>query len=198
MSRATRQVSGAPWAARAVAGVLVAASVVVVSPASADDVVTLTDVRTMQVEQSTQLEAAIAASAPAAPKKIIPNFVARTTAAIRATRSASLFRYGTPAYAKWYAKSHIVQKYKWGATQYGCLVSLWKRESSWRYTARNRNGKYFGIPQTSKATITGFGTTVANYMRTPELQVQVGAKYVKYRYNSPCTALKFATHHGWY
>lgn len=186
---------------RVVAGALVATAALVGVPsgASADETDTVTDARLFEVQQATQLGMPTPTpTASAAPKRIVANFTARGTAAIRATRSASLFRWGTPAYAKWYAKSHIVQKYGWGPQQYGCLVSLWNRESHWGFHSANRRGGTYGIPQTNKRTIAAFGTTFVTYMRTPELQVQVGAKYVNYRYGSPCSALKHAKRVGWY
>ena len=127
-----------------------------------------------------------------------PNFTARTQAALRATRSASIFRWGTPAYAKWYAKSHILAKYNWGPAQYGCLVSLWNRESHWGFRSANHRGHTYGIPQTNRANIAEFGISFAKYMNTPELQVQVGAKYISYRYGSPCKAYSHAKRRGWY
>ena len=195
MSRVT------PWAAKALASALVAAAAVAVVPSSAmaDDTAPVDDLRSMMVQQSTSLyEAPAAAPVAAAPKQAVANFTARTTAAIRATRSASFFRWGTPAYAKWYAKSHIAQKYEWGPKQFGCLVSLWNRESHWGYRSTNRRGHTYGIPQTNVRTITAFGATFATYMKTPELQVQVGAKYINYRYGSPCKAYDHAKHRGWY
>lgn len=187
---------------RALATALVATAALIAVPAtaSANDTETVTDARLLDIQQSTQLEQVLDSVRPAAatPKKLVANFTARSQAAIRATRSASLFRWGTPAYAKWYAKSHISQKYNWSAKQFGCLVSLWNRESHWSFRSHNGRGGTYGIPQTNKRTIVAFGTTFATYMKTPELQVQVGSKYINYRYGSPCTALKHSQRHGWY
>ena len=186
---------------KALASALVAAAALVVVPvsASADDA-DVADTRAAIVQQATELGMPAPAAAVVAetPKKIVPNFTARTTAAIRATRSASLFRWGSAAYAKWYAKSHIASKYNWTSKQYGCLVSLWNRESHWGYQSANRRGHTFGIPQTKIATIREFGISFATYMKTPELQVQIGAKYISYRYGSPCSAYAHSKRHGWY
>ncbi|MHB0929596.1 MAG: aggregation-promoting factor C-terminal-like domain-containing protein, partial [Candidatus Nanopelagicales bacterium] len=132
------------------------------------------------------------------PAKLVANFTARTEAAIRATRSASLFRWGTPAYAKWYAKAHIVARYNWGSSQFGCLVSLWNRESHWNFQSTNRRGQVYGIPQTTVSNINEFGIGLATYMKTPELQVQIGSRYISYRYGNPCLALAHSQRHGWY
>lgn len=188
-------------AVRALASVLVATAALVCAPtlAAANETDTVTDARLLEVQQSTQIQQVLDSVRPAAtPKRIVANFTARGLAAIRATRSASLFRWGTPAYAKWYAKSHIAAKYNWRTAQFGCLVSLWNRESHWGFRSTNHGGGTYGIPQTNKRTIVAFGTTFAAYMKTPELQVQVGSKYINYRYGSPCAALKHSHRVGWY
>lgn len=190
---------------RVVATALVAAAALIAPvTASANETDTAIDARLAAVQDATQFEFGAQATGSASPvptatsSRSVANFTARTLAAIRATRSASLFRWGTPSYAKWYAKSHIAQKYSWSTKQFGCLVSLWNRESHWNYQSHNRRGGVYGIPQTKRSNITEFGTTVVNYMRTPELQVQVGAKYIKYRYGSPCVALAHSRRVGWY
>ena len=166
--------------------------------ASASETDIASDPRFEAVQQAALTSVPSPAPAPAAPTRLVANFTARGLTAIRATRSASMFRWGTPSYAKWYAKSHITSKYKWGTRQFGCLVTLWNRESHWGFHSTNHRGGTYGIPQTNKATIVAFGTTFATYMKTPELQVQVGSKYVNYRYGSPCAALKHSDRHGWY
>lgn len=195
---------------RAVASALVAAAAVVAPvTASASETDTAIDARVAAVQGATQFElgvtptptptqSASTASVTSTPQRPVANFTARTLAAIRATRSASLFRWGTPSYAKWYAKSHIAKKYGWGTKQFGCLISLWNRESHWGYQSHNRRGGAYGIPQVKRSLITEFGTTVTSFMRTPELQVQVGAKYINYRYGSPCAALAHSHRSGWY
>lgn len=184
------------------ASALVAVAAVAAVPglARADETGTATadDMRASQVQQSTALQSAISASVPQTPEKILPNFTARTAAAIRATRSASLFRWGSPAYAKWYAKSHILSKYKWSGDQFGCLVSLWNRESNWNFQSANHRGHVYGIPQTKLSNVLEFGINLTTFMKTPEYQVQIGANYIQYRYGSPCKALAHSHRYGWY
>lgn len=187
---------------RVIAGALVAAAAFIAAPAPAlaNDTETVTDARLLEVQQATALEGVLDRVQPAAatPKKIVANFTARSLAAIRATRSASMFRWGTPSYAKWYAKSHIDKKYDWGTKQFGCLVSLWNKESHWNYRSANRRGGWYGIPQANTGIIKGFGSTLTTFMRTPEVQVQAGAKYINYRYGSPCSAYAHSKRTGWY
>lgn len=187
---------------RVVAGAIVAAAALIAAPSAAiaNETDTVTDARLLEVQQATALEDVLDRVQPAAatPKKIVANFTARSLAAIRATRSASMFRWGTPAYAKWYAKSHVAKKYDWGTKQFGCLVGLWNKESHWNYRSANRRGGWYGIPQANAGIIKGFGTSLTTFMRTPEVQVQAGAKYINYRYGSPCKAYAHSKRTGWY
>lgn len=73
----------------------------------------------------------------------------------------------------------------WGADEYGCLVSLWNKESGWRTTAANPNGAY-GIPQAypgSKMASAG-----ADWQTNPATQITWGLDYIGGRYGSPCGA----------
>ena len=190
------------WALKASASALVAALAVATSPLQAayavDDIVM--DPRAALVQSATQVSEMVATSSMPSEEvtELKADFWKRTSDAIRATRSVSALRYGTPAYAKWYAREHITRVYNWDDKQFGCLVSLWTKESNWRYTAVSKNKKWHGIPQATKLVVTGLGFTLKNYMRAPELQVQAGARYINYRYGSPCAAWKHSQRKGWY
>lgn len=112
--------------------------------------------------------------------------------------SRSLPEAGGPRASKRYAKAYIARKYNWGASQNACLVTLWERESGWRYWVSNPNGIYRGIPQTSSAVWGPMGYTTRQYMNSPEIQIKVGSKYIKDRYGNPCRALSFWNGHHWY
>jgi len=62
--------------------------------------------------------------------------------------------------------------------QYRCLVTLWRLESNWSSTAKNAKSSAFGIPQLLKMT-----------ERNPYKQIDLGLKYIAYRYGNPCKAL---------
>lgn len=73
----------------------------------------------------------------------------------------------------------------WGVDEYGCLVSLWNKESGWRTTAANPNGAY-GIPQAypgSKMASAG-----ADWQTNPATQITWGLDYIGGRYGTPCGA----------
>ena len=62
--------------------------------------------------------------------------------------------------------------------QYRCLVTLWRIESQWSPTAKNKKSSAYGIPQLLKMT-----------ERNPYKQIDLGLKYIAYRYGNPCKAL---------
>jgi len=137
----------------------------------------------------------------AAAKKL---FVSRSRSAVTAVRALAPKHYAgyfrTSHYAKWYAKKHIAARYNWNNKQFQCLSTLWNAESSWRIRASGGGGKFLGIPQLSRSNVQESGISIALFRSTPELQVQLGAKYIKYRpgYGTPCKALKHFKKHGWY
>jgi len=119
-------------------------------------------------------------------------------AAKATTSSRSLPRAGAPVASKRYARAYIASQYGWGDGQMSCLSALWERESGWRYWVSNPNGIYRGIPQTSSRVWGAMGYSTAQYMSSPEIQIKVGAKYIKNRYGSPCNAWSFWRSRHWY
>jgi len=61
---------------------------------------------------------------------------------------------------------------------YRCLVTLWRLESNWSSTAKNKKSSAYGIPQLLKMT-----------ERNPYKQIDLGLKYIAKRYGNPCKAL---------
>lgn len=104
----------------------------------------------------------------------------------------------TPAYAKWYAKQHIAERYNWNKKQFGYLAKLWGKESSWKYRSLGARNYYVGIPQLNKKAILANGFSIKQFRKNPEIQVQLGLKYIKIRYGSAKRAWKHFQHHGWY
>ena len=80
-------------------------------------------------------------------------------------------------------------------SQYSCLVSLWNRESSWRWDAENASGAY-GIPQSlpgSKMASAG-----SDWRTNPATQIKWGLGYIKQIYGTPCGAWSHEESAGWY
>ncbi|MCU1673734.1 MAG: secreted protein, partial [Frankiales bacterium] len=81
------------------------------------------------------------------------------------------------------------------SSQFGCLDSLWQRESGWRTTASNPSGAY-GIPQAlpgSKMASAG-----ADWRTNPATQIRWGLGYIGARYGGPCAAWSHSQSAGWY
>jgi hypothetical protein len=80
-------------------------------------------------------------------------------------------------------------------SQYSCLVSLWNRESGWRYNAENASGAY-GIPQSlpgSKMASAG-----SDWRTNPATQIKWGLTYISQIYGTPCGAWSHEESAGWY
>jgi hypothetical protein len=79
--------------------------------------------------------------------------------------------------------------------QFGCLDSIWSRESGWRVTAANASGAY-GIPQALPGS--KMATAGPDWQTNATTQIKWGLGYIKDRYGSPCNAWAFWQGHGWY
>jgi hypothetical protein len=89
----------------------------------------------------------------------------------------------------------MLAEFGWKQDQFGCLDSLFSRESGWRTTASNPSGAY-GIPQAlpgSKMSSEG-----PDWRYNPETQIRWGLDYIQARYGSPCGAWGHSRSHGWY
>ncbi len=80
--------------------------------------------------------------------------------------------------------------------QFGCLDSLWTRESRWNYQASNRSSGAYGIPQAlpgSKMASVG-----SDWRTNPVTQMRWGLDYIASRYGTPCGAWGHSENYGWY
>ena len=90
----------------------------------------------------------------------------------------------------------LMPQFGFGADQFGCLDSLWTRESGWSPTAHNSSSGAHGIPQAlpgSKMASAG-----PNWESNPVTQITWGLGYIQDRYGSPCGAWAHSEGHGWY
>jgi hypothetical protein len=83
----------------------------------------------------------------------------------------------------------------WGDDQFACLVSLWNKESGWRYNAANPSGAY-GIPQALPGS--KMGAYGADWQTNPATQIAWGLGYISGRYGNPCGAWGHSQSTGWY
>ncbi|GAA2075170.1 lytic transglycosylase domain-containing protein [Actinomadura alba] len=81
------------------------------------------------------------------------------------------------------------------ATQFGCLVKLWDKESGWRVTAANPSGAY-GIPQALPGS--KMATAGADWRTSAATQIKWGLGYIKSRYDTPCGGWAAFNRQGWY
>jgi hypothetical protein len=90
----------------------------------------------------------------------------------------------------------LVTANKWGRDQYSCLVSLWERESNWRWDAMNKSSGAYGIPQSLPGR--KMAEMGADWVTNPETQVRWGVSYIKSRYGAPCGAMAHSNKFNWY
>lgn len=82
------------------------------------------------------------------------------------------------------------------ATQFGCLDSLWTKESNWRVSADNPSSSAYGIPQALPGSkMSTFGD---DWATNPVTQIRWGLDYIANRYSTPCGAWSHSVSHGWY
>ncbi len=90
----------------------------------------------------------------------------------------------------------LLSDFGWSSDQFGCLDSLYTRESNWNVYADNPTSSAYGIPQAlpgSKMSSAG-----ADWATNPVTQITWGLGYIQDRYGSPCGAWGHSQSHGWY
>lgn len=90
----------------------------------------------------------------------------------------------------------LMPQFGFSSDQFGCLDSLWTRESGWNPAAQNASSGAFGIPQSlpgSKMASAG-----ADWATNPATQIEWGLGYIRDRYGSPCGAWGHSESYGWY
>jgi hypothetical protein len=90
----------------------------------------------------------------------------------------------------------LLSEFGFSASQFGCLDSLWTKESNWRVNADNPSSSAYGIPQAlpgSKMSSAG-----SDWATNPATQIRWGLGYIKDRYGSPCSAWAHSRARNWY
>lgn len=114
-------------------------------------------------------------------EQVVTTKLAPTPEKVRNTPTTSRSRLHSPTNSRAYAKSKLNDK------QFKCLNKLWTRESHWNHRADNPTSSAYGIPQLLNMT-----------EKNPYRQIDLGLKYIKHRYDTPCKALKFSDRNNWY
>jgi len=94
------------------------------------------------------------------------------------------------------ARAIMATDYKWGSSQFGCLKTLWDRESHWNYKSHNYNSGAHGIAQALPAV--KMETIALDWRTNPVTQIRWGLSYINSRYHSPCKALSRFKWAGYY
>lgn len=90
----------------------------------------------------------------------------------------------------------LLGEFGFSSSQFGCLDSLWTRESNWRWNADNPTSSAYGIPQALPGS--KMSTAGADWATNPATQIRWGLGYIKGRYGSPCSAWGHSQARGWY
>ena len=85
------------------------------------------------------------------------------------------------------------------STQWGCLLDLWNRESSWIYYAENPVSGAYGIPQALPAYKMGMPPDGGpDWQTDPTTQIRWGLWNIQQVYGTPCNAWGHEETYGWY
>ena len=90
----------------------------------------------------------------------------------------------------------MLGSFGWSSGQFGCLDSLWQKESGWNVSATNSGSGAYGIPQSlpgSKMASAG-----SDWQTNPATQIKWGLQYIKDVYGSPCSAWGHSQAVNWY
>ena len=148
-------------------------------------------------------EAAAAAAAEAAAREAADAKAAAATQAAQAATAAPKANTApapsapsNPSGAQAVARDMMAAKYGWGADQFGCLVSLWDKESGWNVNAFNASSGATGIPQALPGS--KMATAGADWQTNAATQISWGLGYISGSYGTPCAAWAKSESVGWY
>lgn len=90
----------------------------------------------------------------------------------------------------------LMGDFGFSAAEFGCLDSLWQKESGWDPAARNPSSGAHGIPQALPGS--KMATVGADWVTNPRTQITWGLGYIQDRYGSPCAAWAHSQRVNWY
>lgn len=90
----------------------------------------------------------------------------------------------------------MVMRRGWSDAQFGCLSTLWDRESGWDVYASNGSSGAYGIPQALPGyKMASYG---ADWRTNPVTQIGWGIGYIAQTYGTPCAALDHSYNYNYY
>ncbi|WP_241989360.1 hypothetical protein [Cryobacterium serini] len=150
---------------------------------------------TTEVDRVAAEQAAIATAAAEAAAAEAAAAEAEAAAAVPAT-PARPSAPADPNAAQQIARQLMASQYGWGDDQFGCLVSLWDKESGWNVNAYNASSGATGIPQALPGN--KMASAGADWQTNPATQITWGLGYIASRYSTPCDAWDKSEASGWY
>ncbi|PWN04786.1 hypothetical protein DJ010_04010 [Nocardioides silvaticus] len=90
----------------------------------------------------------------------------------------------------------LMADFGFSQSQFGCLDSLWTRESNWNPYADNPTSSAYGIPQSLPGE--KMASAGSDWATNPVTQIKWGLGYIRDRYGSPCSAWGHSEAVGWY
>ncbi len=90
----------------------------------------------------------------------------------------------------------LLGEFGFSSDQFGCLDSLYTRESNWNVYADNPSSSAYGIPQSLPGE--KMASAGADWATNPVTQIRWGLGYIQDRYGSPCGAWGHSESVGWY
>jgi len=102
----------------------------------------------------------------------------------------------TPSGAQAAAATIAADEFGWGDDQFGCLSSLWNKESGWNYQAQNGSSGAYGIPQALPGS--KMSTVASDWETNPLTQIRWGLTYIQQTYGTPCSAWGHSQAVNWY
>ena len=90
----------------------------------------------------------------------------------------------------------LLGEFGFSQSEFGCLDSLWTRESGWSVNADNPTSSAYGIPQALPGE--KMSSAGSDWATNPATQIRWGLGYIQDRYGSPCGAWGHSESYGWY
>jgi hypothetical protein len=90
----------------------------------------------------------------------------------------------------------LMGEFGFSSDQFGCLDSLWTRESGWQLDADNPSSSAYGIPQALPGE--KMASAGADWATNPATQIRWGLGYIADSYGSPCGAWAHSESYNWY
>jgi len=90
----------------------------------------------------------------------------------------------------------LLGEFGFSQNEFGCLDSLWTRESGWSVSANNPSSSAYGIPQALPGE--KMSSAGSDWATNPATQIRWGLGYIQDRYGTPCGAWDHSESYGWY